>query len=176
MSESKDQDENQRFVSAGATGTLLQAAEMMRHCQEQAAPPAKAEERISVFWRVFGGTILSIAALLGITIYQQVTSSLGELRSNLNSLNESRGDLVKADDFNNRMTGLWSTVKELETTSAAVSALKERSTLMEQLLKQGEEDRKELMREVQQLRERLVVVESRLVAAQPVSSAPRDGK
>ena len=42
--------------------------------------PAKGEERISLFWRVFGGTLLSIAALVVITLYQQFNGSLNELR------------------------------------------------------------------------------------------------
>jgi chromosome segregation ATPase len=138
----------------------------------QVAMAAKTEDRISVFWRLFGGTLLSIAALVAITIYQQFTSSLGELRNNLNSLNESRGDLVKTDDFNTRMAALWTSLREVETTSAAVSALKERSDLMEQLLKQNEEERKELCRELQQLRERLVVLESRQAATPPPPAAP----
>jgi chromosome segregation ATPase len=95
----------------------------------------KAEERISVFWRVFGGTLLSIAALVCINLFQQFSNSISECRANINRLNESRGDLVKMDDFNTRISSVWNSVKEMQTANAAVSALKERSAIMEQQVK-----------------------------------------
>ena len=36
----------------------------------------KAEEKISVFWRVFGGTILSITALAVISAYQSLANGI----------------------------------------------------------------------------------------------------
>jgi hypothetical protein len=134
--EARDHDE--------ARGPLLRAVETLR--STGASPhalhkPIKAggEERISLPWRLFGGTLLSIAALVCLTAYQQLTSTLSELRNNLNHLNESRGDLVKTDDFNSRMTALWNTVKELQAAGAALSALKERSVLLEQQIKVGQD-------------------------------------
>jgi chromosome segregation ATPase len=100
---------------------------------------AKGEERISLFWRVFGGTLLSIAALVCITVYQQLTSTLGELRTNMNHLTESRAELVKNDEFNNRMTSVWSSIKELQSANATLSGLKERSALLEQQVRTGQD-------------------------------------
>ena len=71
--------------------------------RDVAAPPAKGEEKISVFWRVFGGTILSIVALVVITVYQQFSSSLAELRNDMIRSNEARAELLKKDEFNSRM-------------------------------------------------------------------------
>ncbi len=174
MGQARGREDDQRFVSTIGAGTLIQAAGMLRNGQEPAPlASAKGEERISVFWRVFGGTLLSIAALVCITLYQQFTSSISELRNNINALHESRGDLVKMEDFNSRTTALWGAVKEMQTTSAAVSALKERSVLMEQLLKQSEEDGKSLCRELQQVRERLAVLEARQAAAAPAARQPK---
>jgi hypothetical protein len=39
-------------------------------------PPKKEEEHLSVFWRVFGGTILSICALVAITLYNNMSSNI----------------------------------------------------------------------------------------------------
>jgi chromosome segregation ATPase len=152
-----------------------------------AAKP-KRESRILVFWSLCGGSVLSIAAMILITLYQQFVANLGELRSGLEHLNETRGDFVKNDEFNNRMTSVWSSLKDFQSatttitslkeqvallaqgckdqgeTSAAVSALKERCALLEQQLKAGEEERKDLARELQSLRERQAVVEGRLAA------------
>ena len=94
-----------------------------------------------------------------------ITASLSDLRTGLNRLNESRGDLVKADDFNNRMTSVWNGIKDLQVEKANVTALKERSVLLEQQVKVADEERKELTRELQKLRERLAVQEAKLAVA-----------
>jgi len=160
-------EEEQRGQPSGPgrlqSGTLV-AAETLRNADSQgllAAKAPKGEERIGVFWRVFGGTLLSIVALVCITVYQQFTSVLNELRSDVNKLNESRGDLVKKEEFNSRMTSVWTSLKELQTAGTVATVGKERLTLLEQQLKSSDDERKELTRELQQLRERLAVVEGR---------------
>jgi chromosome segregation ATPase len=156
------------------------------------APPAKEEARISIFWRVFGGTLLSIAALVVVTVYQQFTSSLNDLRGELGHLNidlrkdmsrlsEAQADLVKKDDHNGRLRSVWDSIKELQADKSTVTALKERAAVLQELfkaaeeerkdlvrqlqqlreVKAGEEDRKELLRELQRLRERLALLEGR---------------
>jgi predicted nucleic acid-binding Zn-ribbon protein len=120
------------------SGSVLLASESLRRGSSAPpglARPVKGEDRISMFWRVFGGTILSITALICITAYQQFTGTLTELRNNLNHLNESSRDLVKNDDFNTRLTSVWTTLKDMQAANATVAALKERSTLLEQQLK-----------------------------------------
>jgi DNA repair exonuclease SbcCD ATPase subunit len=119
------------------------------------------EERISVFWRVFGGTLLSIAALVCITLFQQFTNGLSEVRTNLNRLNEGRGDLVKLDDFNTRMGAMWTSIKELQAASGAVPALKERLTSIELQIKTGQD----------QLSERLSVVANSLKEVETANAA-----
>src|SRR5258708_21882384 len=168
---SREQKDDQRFGSAN--GATLAPMAGTLHSGQESAQNAKGEERISVFWRVFGGTLLSIAALVGITLYQQFANSLNELRSNVNNLHESRGDLVKTEDFNSRSNALWGAIKEIQATSASVSALKERSGLMEQLLKESAEERKSLCRELQQVRERLAVVEARQSVPEPATASAR---
>lgn len=174
MANNRERDEDQRSAGASTTGSLVQAASVLRGAQEPLnGGSMKTEERISVFWRVFGGTLLSIAALICITIYQQFTNSISELRSNLENLHESRGDLVKNEDFNNRMTAVWGALKDNQTLAATVSALKERSSLLEQCLKQNEEERKGLANQLQQLRERMVVLEARQHGSVPATLTGR---
>lgn len=115
---------------------IILTAEALRNAQAQHAKSGgKGEDRISVFWRVFGGTLLSIGALVCITLFQQLTNGMSELRTNMNRLNEGRGDLVKLDDFNTRTASIWNSIKELQTANAVVSGLKERSALLEQQVK-----------------------------------------
>lgn len=62
------------------------------------------EERMSLFWRVFGGTILSVAALIAITLFNNVMSSITELRSEVSRLQEAKADAAKKDDLNTLRT------------------------------------------------------------------------
>lgn len=73
------------------------------------------EERMSIFWRVFGGTIVSICALVGITLFNNFNSNLSELRGEIARINEARGDLVKKDEFNSRITSNYERVQQLQT-------------------------------------------------------------
>jgi hypothetical protein len=160
---------NGRTVSANRhdeeEGAALRAVETLRSVEgatQARSFPAKGEDRLSIFWRVFGGTLLSIAALVAITLYQQFTSALAEIRANVDRLHEGRADLVKTEDFNSRVTTLWTSIKELQTGITAFAAFKERSALLEQQMKTIQEEHKELVRELQLLRDRQAVLEGRL--------------
>ena len=106
------------------------------------------EERMSLFWRVFGGTILSICALVGITLFNNFSSSLAELRSDINRINEARGDLVKKDEFNTRISTNYDRVQQLQTQNtsqnssitslqAAVAEMKDRLAAMKARCRYG---------------------------------------
>jgi len=134
----------------------------------QAAPTAaaagspKGEERLPIFWRIFGSTVLSIAALVAITLYQQVNSSLNEIRSDLSHLNENQGDAVKKDEFNSRILALVNNLNDLKAANKVVGDCgEERSAMLERRLRDSDGERKELARELHRLRERLAVVEGR---------------
>jgi hypothetical protein len=140
-------------------------------------PPApKGEDRLPVFWRIFGSTVLSIAALIAVTLYQQITANIHELRGDQNRLSQDYGDLVKKDDFNTRITALSHNLKELQAASTTATDLwRERAALLERQLKAEEEERKQMAREytheVQRLCERLAALEGRQNAA-PMSVPP----
>jgi DNA repair exonuclease SbcCD ATPase subunit len=129
-----------------------------------AGAPAKREDGPSAFWKVFGGTLLSIAALVAITLCQHFNARLNELqaesnyqntdlRKELSRLGEAQAGLLKKDEFNNRLKSVWDSLKDLREESAALAALKERAGATEQQLRAAEAERKELQRDVQQLRE-----------------------
>jgi hypothetical protein len=169
----------QRAPQPPANGTLL-AAETLRSTA-LAGVPAKGEERLPVFWRVFGATLLSIAALVVITLCQHFSSSLNELRSDLGHLNEdlrkdmarlneSQAHLVPKEEFSTRITSVWNSIKELQTLSSTVAALKEKALVRDEQLREQEE-RRELVRELQRLRERLATLEGRQ-EAHPAAKLP----
>jgi hypothetical protein len=164
MAVTRERQNDQHADFRGPDNQTLQASETLRSAgtsNEPARGPSKREEQLSAFWRIFGGTLLSIAALVCITLYQQISSSIAELRNDINRLNESHTALVKNDDFNTRLASLWSGIKELQAAGAKISGLSEKTAALEQQVKAAEEERKELMRQVQQLRERQAALEAR---------------
>lgn len=107
----------------------MAALETARSAAESAADkpePKKEEEHISLFWRVFGGTILSIVALVSITVFNNVSSSIAELRNEVNREREARAELVKKDDFSTRNTAMYDRIRGIDTVKAEMEGLKEK--------------------------------------------------
>lgn len=143
---------------------LMLAAETLR--ASDAIPPraevSKTEERLSVFWRVFGGTILSITALVVITAYQSLAGNIHDLRGDLTRLREASADLVKKDEFQSRNTKLWDRLQELQAVQTAASVLTNRIATLEQQQTIAERDRREFQSAVAPLptvKDRLVALE-----------------
>ena len=167
------------------------AAETARNARPPVPAAKPAEEKISMFWRVFGGTLISIAALVAITAYQAQNSSINDLRNELTRANEARGQLVKNDEFTSARTKIWdkfqdmqkdtitlqqvkdhvglmddqikagaATQKDLQGLQQTVSAMQEKATLRDQQLKQMDDEKKDLVKELQALRERLAKLEA----------------
>jgi hypothetical protein len=140
-------------------------AEVLRHA---AAPAARGEEGTPLFWRIFGTTILSIAALVAVTLYQQLSGAVAELRVKCQAISESSGDLVKKDEYNSHNLAVANSLKEVQANNAAALDLwRERARELERQIKLDKDEYKqqlrELARESQRLRERLAVLESRPV-------------
>ena len=136
------QDETSEYGSD--TQTLAEAQLTRPEPPKPAEKPP--EERMSLVWRVFGGTILSIVALACITLFNNITSNIAELRSELtrtqaelnrsnaeirgelNRVHDGRSDVIKKDDFNSRMTTVWDGIKSLQlqnnTQNASLASLK----------------------------------------------------
>ena len=88
------------------SGTVL-AIESLRNARSSSEPTRKGDdEKVSVFWRVFGGTILSIVALAGITLYNNLTTNIAELRAEVSRLNEGKAEWAKKDDVQSVRTQL----------------------------------------------------------------------
>lgn len=108
--------------------------------QRDAAP--KDEEKMSLFWRVFGGTILSIVALAAITLYNSLQTGIAELRAeltrereataglakkeDLDKEREARAAFAKKDDLDSRMTKQYERIRAIEGQKADLEGLRER--------------------------------------------------
>jgi chromosome segregation ATPase len=166
------QSRSERNPNQGVSTPVL--AEALRAGSEagKAAAPAGDEGKISIFWRVFGGTLLSIAALVLVTVYQQFTSGINDLRNeaghinadlrkDLGRLSEAQGDLVKKEDLNGRARAMWDAIKEVQADRSTLTTLKERCTVLMDLFKAGEEERRQLVGELQKLREQKAAADER---------------
>jgi hypothetical protein len=141
--------------------TLLAAEALRKVSTSQPPPEPKGEEKISLFWRLFGATLLSILAMAMLTVYQQVTNDLSSLHNELGRVGESRGDLLKKDEFSTQLRTLWGSIKDLQSINLILASMKERDSLLEAQIKSGEVERKELLQQLQQMRERLAGLEGR---------------
>lgn len=123
--------------------TINYTAEALRPPQ-YVAEPHKSEEKISVFWRVFGGTILSITALVSIQAYQALASNIHEVRADQNRLRELSGDFVKKDELASRTTSIWNRVQELQNLNAAVTVTGTRLATIEAQVNNADRERREI--------------------------------
>jgi chromosome segregation ATPase len=113
----------------GGSGTLA----MFETARSAANQPGRAttdekkdEEKMSLFWRVFGGTILSIAALVVITLFNNTTSTINDLRNDIAREREARAALVKKEDVDTRMKSQYDRIRTVEGYKADIEAVKER--------------------------------------------------
>ena len=131
-------DEQQQIMGAAALQPGTEASRLA--AMTKSSQPEKPEEKISIFWRVFGGTILSIVALVLITLYNGVNNSINEVRSASNALatelrgdvtriNEARVEYVKKDDVQTRLSTAYQRIQDLQTkleaANVAVNGFKE---------------------------------------------------
>jgi hypothetical protein len=149
-------------------------AEVLRQGAEAGHAAAGKQEGggLPVFWRIFGGTLLGIAAMVAVTVYQGFSNSLNDVRNDLGHLNsdlrkdlgrlsETQGDLVKKEELTGRVKPVWDAIGELRADRNALTTLKERSSVLTELFKAGEEERRQLAKELQQLREHQAAAEER---------------
>src|SRR5439155_14067589 len=108
-----------------ASETARNAAAPSHAAPQSAKSP---DEKVSIFWRIFGGTILSIVALVVISAYQGLSGGIRDLRADLAKVSEARAELVKKDAFATSRTKIWDKFtevqKELTATSTPISPMK----------------------------------------------------
>jgi predicted nucleic acid-binding Zn-ribbon protein len=124
------------------------------------------DEKISLFWRIFGGTILSIVALLVITAYQSITGSIHDMHTELSQLREAKADLVKKDEYAQTRTRIWEKLQDLEKQIGAASApvvqIKDRVGQLEEQSKTTSLERKEMHELHATIKERMAQFEQQL--------------
>jgi hypothetical protein len=135
---------------------LTEALRLAAPLGEESAEGERGEARTPAFWKLFGGTLLSVATLIVITLCQQFSAGLNDLRKDILRLSQGQGETVKEDELNSRIRPLWERVRELEADRAALAALKEEAVMFLERLRSAEQECRALAREVQGLREATV--------------------
>jgi TolA-binding protein len=137
-------------------------------------PRPRAQQKMSLFWQVFGGTILSIVALVVLTAYNQLTSAQADLRRDMNQV---QVDQVKKDELNTRLTVVWNSIKGLQGTSTSLVSLNEHAKILDgnigNQLRSAEEQHKDLQRKVEELSQRVQILAERLVALETTQRVSR---
>jgi hypothetical protein len=126
-------------------------AEQSQLINPTASPRSKG--RLGLVWGI-SGTVLSALGFLAVTLYQQYNDSLSELRRDLNHFHEASAELVKKESLRKCREKLIECLKELRESAAM-------RTQVERDLHASQEERKETVRELQRVRERLAAVEGR---------------
>jgi uncharacterized protein (DUF3084 family) len=144
-------------------------AETLRHASAHHGPKAKSgDERVSLFWRIFGGTILSITALVIITVCQSVYSTIHDIQRDIARLNESKAEFVRADEYSATRTKTWERMQDIQKDVSAaatpINQIKDRMTAIEDQCKALTSDRKDAQELNATLKERLTQFEQQLAA------------
>jgi chromosome segregation ATPase len=126
----------EKFETRGADSAAY--AETIRNIHDSSSQPRTRgeDDKVSLFWRVFGGTILSIVALVAITVFNSISSSIAELRSEVARLNEAKADAAKKDD----VSTLRTQVSLLTGYRAEIDSLKERASKYRAEIEEAKKD------------------------------------
>jgi len=120
-----DHDE-EAIERSGEMAALETGRSVAESSGEKTAEPKKEEEHVSIFWRIFGGTILSIVALVTITLYNNISSSITDLRAEVSREREARAELVKKDEYNSRVTAMYERIRGIDAIKVELEGQKEK--------------------------------------------------
>jgi hypothetical protein len=130
----------------------------------------KPEENVPLFWKLCSAALVTVSALIAVTLYNQLNATGSQLRSDLsqlrNEVGQLRTDLVPKDDYNGRVEGLVRGIKDVQSANkAAADAARDRSLEQKATLADLRSQIKDQERELLRLREQLSALEQREAAA-----------
>jgi septation ring formation regulator EzrA len=111
------------------------------------------------FYKLFGGTLLSLVGVLIVTVISMCYNSINEARQEVNKLAKEQVECVRQKELQDRMQNMWLQVKDA---TAGRDAAKEKVSGLETMINQQREENKILSKEVQNLRDRVAVMEGKL--------------
>jgi hypothetical protein len=125
----------------------------------------KPDEQVPLFWKLCSAALLSVSALIMVTLYNQVNATGHQLRNDVgqlrNELGQLRTDLVPKDDYNTRIEQMVRGIKEVQISHQAASeAWRERLQEQKNKVGQFEKEVRALEEELPRLSRRLEELES----------------
>ena len=149
-----------------SSNSLPVQMEMLRQSSESGKPQdsGKEENKIPLFWRVFGGTVLSISALIVMTAYQSLSGNIADVgrqldhletdtRKEMARLAELNGELVRKDECESRFRGLWDTLNEIKENRKGIVEVKQRCDGLIDQQRDAVKQRGRLRNDLQEVRE-----------------------
>jgi len=135
-------DLNAEILAAETLRNSANSSEVQLHSPSGDGGKAN-DDKVPVLWRVLGGTILSITALVVISAYQSLTGTLKDLNGEINQLRESKADFVKKDEYADTRKRVWEQFQkdqsangaQFQTINAALGAMKGDWTVQDKLIK-----------------------------------------
>jgi myosin heavy subunit len=122
----KRTDHDEEVIDRAGELAAMETGRSAAESSGKAAEPKKEEEHVSIFWRLFGGTILSIVALVSITLYNNISSSITDLRAEVSREREARAELVKKDEYNTRVTSIYERMRGIDSLKVELEGQKEK--------------------------------------------------
>jgi type VI protein secretion system component VasF len=153
-------DRSDRQACRSDSDSQVLAVETLRNADSkgaQAVSSGSEEKSIPMIWRIFGGTLLSIGALVAITLYSQLSNRIENLSdSTAKKLETVSDNLVKKQEFFDSRKGLWAEIQSQKKEMVEGDReLRERCVRLEGQLKVAEEKARDSARELQTLHETL---------------------
>lgn len=156
-------------------------AEVLRQSSAPKEDGKDEGNKLPTFWKLFGGTVLSIAAMVTLSAYQALSSNAAEVRSEVAALNnemrkefghlaEGQAELVKKDECESRFKSVWRELAELKEDRKELIALKELVAALSKMQKESETERRRLAQELQSLKEKRIQQEERRALATELSA------
>jgi regulator of replication initiation timing len=131
-----------------------------------AVPRKSDEEKVSLFWRLFGGAVISMACLGGFTLYNTLTSSIAELRAENSRLKEDAAALrTRADDNRREIDSMKERLSKYRLEMDA--AKKDAGTATDGVKREVTAVEKELQKALAEVREKLARLEGRQTPMKP---------
>jgi len=122
----------------------------------------ESNDKVPLFWKLFGGSVFSIIVILMLSIFGYVVSSVQSVQGDLNRLNREVASLGTTS------TDLKERIKANELRGEELRLLQEKLLLLEKSSVTLTEDNKTLREQISQLRERLAKIEK------PVAEKPQE--
>lgn len=108
-------------------------------------------EKTNNFWSWFGGSIFGIIILLLSFLIQYFYSCISDIRADINKISN---EIILKQEYNDKMKTMWQHIGELKT-------LKEKIRYQEEQLTNLKEENKNLNKEMQLLREKIIILENK---------------